>query len=154
MVIGIDFAKAYDLVQRDILWDIMGKFGYPPTFVTWIKTLYTDAKMFLLNGQSIAGKVDCLSSLRQGCPLSIHLYVLFLEPLLLRLSTEMKGISFFGRKVAVRAFVDDVAVFTDNDEDIILSDQVIGDFCKWTSSRLNKTKSKALGLGGWSRRTS
>jgi hypothetical protein len=154
LVIGFDFAKAYDLVQRDILWDIMGKFGYPPTFVTWIKTLYTDAKMFLLNGQSIAGKVDCLSSLRQGCPLSIHLYVLFLEPLLLRLSTEMKGISFFGRKVAVRAFVDDVAVFTDNDEDIILSDQVIGDFCKWTSSRLNKTKSKALGLGGWSRRTS
>jgi hypothetical protein len=154
VVIGIDFAKAYDLVQRDILWDIMEKFGYPPTFVKWIKTLYTDAKMFLLNGQSIAGKVDCLSSLRQGCPLSIHLYVLFLEPLLLRLSTAMNGISFFGRKVAVRAFVDDVAVFTDNDKDIILSDQVIGEFCKWTSSRLNKTKTKALGLGGWSRRTS
>jgi hypothetical protein len=65
----------------------------------------------------------------------------------------LKGISFFGRSMTMRVFVDDVAIFTDVDTDLTISEKVLDDFCKWTSSRLKKTKSKDLGLGGWRRRT-
>ena len=45
-------------------------------------------------------------------------------------STEMKGISSFGRAVKVRAMVDDVAIFTDIGADLTVSDKVLDDFCK------------------------
>lgn len=91
--------------------------------------------------------------LTEGFP-SLHLPLrLLLERLLLCLSKKLKGISFFGRSVTMRVFVDDVAIFTDVDTDLTISEKVLDDFCKWTSSRLNQTKSKDLGLGGWRRWT-
>jgi exonuclease III len=153
VVIGVDFAKAYDLVPRETLWRILHAFGYPEFFIKWIQSLYAGARMAILNGQTVAGTVSCSASLRQGCPLSIHLYVLFLEPLLCRLRHELTGITMFNRKLVTRAFVDDVAIFADSDGDIRHGVQILHDFCQWTNARLNTVKSKALGLGGWAQRT-
>lgn len=49
----------------------------------------------------------------------------------------------FNRTVTTRAFVDDVAIFTDSDTDILRGVQALKDFCSWTNARLNTVKSKA-----------
>lgn len=38
-ILGFDFEKAYDLVNRDILWKIMETMGYPDKFISWLKAL-------------------------------------------------------------------------------------------------------------------
>lgn len=58
----------------------------------------------------------------------------------------------FNWTVTTRAFVDDLAIFTDSDTDILRGVQALQDFCSWTNARLNKVKSKALGLGSWTQR--
>lgn len=55
VVIGVDFAKAYDLVQRHTLWKILDTFGYPAIFIDWIQALYKGARMAILNGSTVAG---------------------------------------------------------------------------------------------------
>ena len=75
-IIAYDLEKAYDLVNRDVLWEVMTAMGYPPLFVDWLKTLYSITELCPLNGNDIVGTVDNAQSVRQGCPLSVHLFAL------------------------------------------------------------------------------
>lgn len=151
-VVGIDLEKAYDLVDRATLWSILSTMGFPEDFIGHLKTLYSVATMSVLNGSRVAGRVQCQSSVRQGCPLSIHLFVLYLEPLLVRLSSVLKGIHLLRRRLVARAYVDDVAVFVDSDVDLLALDAILCSFCAWTGARVNRVKTKALGLGKWAGR--
>ena len=40
----MDFVKAFDRVNRDLLFIILGKLGCPPKFIRIIRKLYTDVK--------------------------------------------------------------------------------------------------------------
>ncbi|KZR98031.1 Uncharacterized protein APZ42_006755, partial [Daphnia magna] len=71
----------------------------------------------------VAEVVSDIQSIRQGCPPSVHLFVLYIEPLLVRLSRVLKGISLFNEKLTVRAFVDDVTFFVSCGEDFTRAGQ-------------------------------
>ena len=148
-IISFDLEKAYDLVNRDVLWGILGVMGYPPTFIGWLKALYAITTISPLNGNEIVGNIHEAQSLRQGCPLSMHLFAIYIEPLLARLSSTLDGIELNGKRVAVRGFVDDLVVFASSDYDIATACSIVDDFCGWTKARVNKPKSHLLGLGAW-----
>jgi hypothetical protein len=109
-IIGVDLEKAYDLVNREVLWKIVEVMGYPIPFIKWLRTMYLVTQMSILNGTEVNGKISDFHSVRQGSPLSMHLFVIYIEPCLTRLSTVINGINLFGTKVTVRAVVDDVAI--------------------------------------------
>ena len=153
-IIGVDLEKAYDLVNRNVLWGILGAMGYPATFIHWLKVMYSVADMSILNGSRVAGDVTGVQSVRQGCPLSVHLYVLYVEPLLVQLTRKINGFNFHGQRLQVRAYVDDITIFTSCDRDVALAGEELEKFCQWTKSRVNKTKTKALGMGSWRDRAS
>lgn len=153
-IIGVDLEKAYDLVDRQLLWRILKMKGIPEEFIYWIETLYSVATMSVLNGSRVAGTVSCNRSLRQGCPLSIHLFVVYLEPLLTRLNKELSGLQFLGTRIVSRAYVDDLALFISKEEDFLKFDAVLQKYCKWTGARINQSKTRALGIGSWRERTS
>ena len=71
-------------------------------------TMYSVAEMSILNGSEVAGSICDIQSIRQGCPLSMHLFVLYIEPLLVRLAQSLQGIRVIDQTLIVRAFVDDV----------------------------------------------
>ena len=104
-LVAVDFEKAYDLVNWDVLWKILDVMGYPAIFVRWLQTMYSVADISILNGSEVAGTIRDIQSIRQGCPLSMHLFVLYIEPLLVRLSHVLQGIRVFDQKITVRAFV-------------------------------------------------
>ena len=152
-IIGFDLEKAYDLVNRDVLWTTMATMGYPTEFIGWLKALYSIVELCPLNGSTFVGSITDVQSVRQGCPLSVHLFALYIEPLLCRLATRVTGVNVFGHKVAVRAYVDDLVVVASTDSDILRSGETIDEFCMWTKAKVNKEKSKALGMGMWRDRT-
>ncbi|KZS01493.1 Uncharacterized protein APZ42_001831, partial [Daphnia magna] len=81
-IVGVDFEKAYDLVNREVLWRILDVMGYLTTFVRLLQTMYSVTGMSILNGSEVAGLISDIQSIRQRCPLSVHLFVLYIEPLL------------------------------------------------------------------------
>jgi hypothetical protein len=127
----------------------MTAMGYPPLFVDWLKTLYSITELCPLNGNDIVGTVDNAQSVRQGCPLSVHLFALYIEPLLVCLSRGIDGIEHYGKRIQVRAYVDDLVVFASSMEDVRRACEIILKFCAWTNARINKGKTKLLGLGIW-----
>ncbi|KZS03177.1 Uncharacterized protein APZ42_034183 [Daphnia magna] len=44
-IVGVDFEKAYDLVNREVLWRILEVMGYPTTFVRWLH-MYSGISLF------------------------------------------------------------------------------------------------------------
>ena len=148
-ILGVDLEKAYDLVNRNVLWETLRTMGYPATFIRWLEAMYSIADMSILNGSEVAGTVRDVQSVRQGCPLSMHLFVLYIEPLLVRIAQSLQGIRFFDKQLTVRALVDDVVIFMSSDDDIVKAGEILDLFCQWTKARMNKLKTRALGLGGW-----
>ncbi len=148
-IITYDLEKAYDLVNRDVLWATMNAMGYPAQFIDWLKTLYSITQLCPLNGNAIVGTIDDAQSVRQGCPLSIHLFAIYIEPLLVRLTNTLGGIDLHGERVKVRAYVDDLTVFVSSNTDILRACGAIEEFCAWAHARINKGKTKLLGLGHW-----
>nr|KAG5700792.1 hypothetical protein BaRGS_034995 [Batillaria attramentaria] len=39
----VDFQKAFDSVDREVIWKLMSHYGFPPKFVNIIRQLYEDA---------------------------------------------------------------------------------------------------------------
>ncbi|GMF42382.1 unnamed protein product [Phytophthora fragariaefolia] len=77
----LDFAKAYDRVNWDYLFQVLERVGCGPAFRSWVQLLYCKPEAVLaLNG--ILLEVLCPSrGVKQGDPLSSLLFVLTIEPL-------------------------------------------------------------------------
>ena len=147
--VAIDFEKAYDLVQREFLWKVMEKMGFNLKFVNMIKSLYKACRIKVNLGKNKIIEVEGTNSIRQGCPLSMHLFIIFLEPLIKTIDLKIAGFKHGGKRAAARAFVDDLNVIVTDENDLHVLNEILNDFCTVSGAICNKRKSCIMGLGGW-----
>ena len=66
----IDLTKAFDTVNREVLWVILGKLGCPTKFTTLIRLPHDDMTgEVLLDGES-SERFDISNGVKQGCMLA------------------------------------------------------------------------------------
>lgn len=76
MIIKLDLANAFDRVRHDFLFAVMGKLGFSPTLINWIKGCVSGPWIApLVNGHPTSF-FQATRGLRQGCPLSPLLYAI------------------------------------------------------------------------------
>ena len=75
-LLQIDQEKAFDKIDHDFLYETMTKMGFSNTFVQFIKILYQNNTCFIANNGFLPTPVRLEIGLRQGCPLSLPLYVI------------------------------------------------------------------------------
>ena len=81
ILISIDQEKAFDRVEHNYLIKVLQKYNFPENFIKFIKIIIYDIKSKVLVNGSFTKEINIKRSVRQGCPLSMLLYVLSLEPL-------------------------------------------------------------------------
>ena len=150
-MINLDFFKAYDRVMLSFLLLVMKKMNFSDKFCSWVKMLHAGAKTrFIL--QSLT-KLVCLSfSIRQGDPLAMILYIIYIEPLLMYLERKLVGLKL-GRSLTqcVDAYCDDVNVMTDKISDFYILDEAVRKFESISGAILSRDKKcKVMGIGSWS----
>jgi len=74
----IDLAKAFDTVNRDLLWKILRKFGCPPTFVEIIRKFHEGMQARVSVGGHTSELFNVQVGVKQGCVLASVLFNLYL----------------------------------------------------------------------------
>ena len=104
--------------------------------------------------------LNCLSdeirltfSFRQGDPISMILYLIYVEPLLSKLGELLKGFNMIDFKEKDNDYCDDIEIMVEDESDLILADEIFSKFSTVSGVLLNRShKSKIMGIGGWTGR--
>jgi hypothetical protein len=98
----VDTEKAFDSIDHEFLFAVLGKIGLPSWVITLIKALLSGARVNPVLGGGTSIWIAICRGVKQGCPLSPLLFALVYDPLLVRLA-QIKGLFTF-------AFADDMAL--------------------------------------------
>ena len=154
-LINLDFFKAYDCVYLGFLLKVLDKMNFGTTFVSWVKMLHEGASTsFIL--LSLTTAIEVCFSIRQGDPLAMLLYVIYLEPLLVNLERVLSGLQLRRPLLGsgpLDAYCDDLNIMTNNLADFPKIDNEVRKFEMYSGAILSRSrKSKVIGFGKWSRK--
>ena len=90
----VDLTKAFDTVNRDLLWNIMRKFGCPPTFIAILQQFHTGmcAQVVMAGSQSSCFPVEV--GVKQGCVLAPIIFNLLLVTITLASNRDLQSSDF------------------------------------------------------------
>ena len=80
-LINLDWSKAFDRVNQNVICKILERLGFSPIFIGMIEMLYCDAKSVICISGNLSELFSIMKSVRQGCPLSMMLFIIAQEPL-------------------------------------------------------------------------
>ncbi len=151
-LLNIDLFHAYDRVCMPYLDRVLEKMNFGGRFRAWVATLHKGASATFLLGRHTK-LLQILFSVRQGDPLAMLLYLIQIEPLLSTLLHNLPAISIGAAMESVFAYVDDVDIIGQSEEDLFLADSICRQFEAMSGVIVNRNcKSAILGLGAWAGR--
>ena len=105
-LVGIDFEKAFDSVNVELLIMALESFNFGQTFIKWIRTFYNGAKSCAINNRFTSHYFDLQREARQGDPLSLYLFILVMEVLSIsiRKDVEIKGLVVDEKGIKLTSF--------------------------------------------------
>ncbi|KAF1328041.1 reverse transcriptase, partial [Globisporangium splendens] len=148
----LDFAKAYDSIDRSFLAQALQHLGFPLKFVHLVKVLHSQTTYkFIVNG-FLSRKYNVTSGIRQGCPLVPLLFILALEVLYRKIeeSDEIHGVELqaagCATEVRLGGYADDTTIYLSDPKDINAVFAILDKYGAASGLRVNRHKSAVLPL--------
>uniref|UniRef100_A0AAG5DMJ3 Reverse transcriptase domain-containing protein n=1 Tax=Anopheles atroparvus TaxID=41427 RepID=A0AAG5DMJ3_ANOAO len=141
-LISFDLSQAFDRVDRKFLLASMENMGFHPELVKLLKRLGDQSSSQILINGSLSPAFPIQRSVRQGDPLSMHLFVLYLQPLI----NKIEGICSEPGDLVV-AYADDISVVLSSAEKIERVRRIFDAFSICSGAKLNVQKTIALDIG-------
>ena len=108
----IDISKAYDSINRQILWKILKSMGFDGDFLRCLQALYCeDSVDTVVNGLSTR-PIYLGRGLRQGCSLSPLLFSLYISRIGSALTSSTEGFPLGGVTFSGLLFADDIVIIS------------------------------------------
>ena len=148
-ILNIDQEKAFDRVNWDYLDMTLSEFGFSNKFRQTVKTFYNDIKSLIsINGQ-LYGWIKLKQGVRQGCPLSLLLYILIIETLHNNLkSTRYVGIHipYTNQRINDIMYADDFTALTYDIKNFNILFETLTKFEKASNTKININKTTGIYL--------
>ncbi len=140
----VDFRKAFDLVNRDMLLFRMLEYGIDGKMYFAIKNIYAKASCSVRVNDLMTNWFDTSQGVKQGDNLSPTCFLTFINPLLGELKKTGLGVRIGTELVSVLAYADDLALMAENEGDLQKLLDVLFEWCrKWRLS-INTDKTKVM----------
>lgn len=122
-VVFIDLTKAFDTVQRPMLWSVLEKFGCPPNFLAVLRALHDGAMASVVLPSGKSDEFPVTAGVRQGCVLAPVIFNLFLAAVMriakrgvddedcFRIRYRLDGSLFNLRRLKARTRTQETSVF-------------------------------------------
>ena len=141
----IDFSKAYDRIDRSLLWHKLSKIGIDGKMFNALKSLYSNVKCTVrLNGvHSDWFKVQ--TGLKQGCILSPLLFNAFVNDLIQEIRRLHVGIPYTDDElISILLYADDIVLLSANERDMQTIVNCLASWCNAWGLTINFNKSKMV----------
>lgn len=94
----VDFRKAFDTVDRGMLWTVLKKYGCPDVYVNMIRQFHDGMRASVMVGGAETTPFDVSNGVRQGCVLAPSLFSLFLTAVLATTNiNDVQGVNIISR---------------------------------------------------------
>jgi exonuclease III len=152
-LVSIDQSKAFDRVSHEFLFEVLSKFGFGKSFISWIKLLYSNIFSRVLVNGFLSSPFSVTRSVRQGCGLSPLLYVLCIEPFAhrVRLDKSISGLMspIMESECKISQYADDSTLIVTSISSISRVFLISELYCLASGAQINREKSRGLWLGAW-----
>lgn len=150
-LVSIDQVKAFDRVSHSFLFNTLQHFGFGPTFIKWIKLIYTQVSSSVKVNGWLTAYIPLQCGLRQGCALSMPLYVLTAEfmAIQIRSNPNIRGILPPGGKEETKLsqYVDDTNFILSDFNSIYNTFKTLEIYEQASGAKINASKCKGLWSG-------
>ena len=151
-ILTVDQEKAFDKVDRELLFQICEKLGIGNIMIDWIRVLYNNTSSALQVNGFIGERFKTTRGIRQGCPLSAILFVIYSEffGTLVRNDPKIIGLNLPGTKdkITLSQYADDNVFFLSSRTNLIHVFSLLDRYRQLTGSNIKASKTAALCLGG------
>ena len=156
ILLSLDFKKAFDTLEWPYINKVLDTLNFGEGIKRWISVFYANIETAVLNNGFATKWFKPSRGVRQGCPLSLYLFVLSAEILAakIRQNNLIKGINLFGIEAKISQFADDTNLFCADISSVENAFVTINDFGGISGLQLNVKKTKAVWLGKWSKNRS
>ena len=113
LLLSLDFLKCFDMINHSTITGSMEFFNFPPYMVEWIRIIYKDFKVNVLNNGHFSKRIKIGRGVHQGGPCSSLLFLICAETmaLLIKNHPDIKGIPVEEMKHLLGQYADDADMF-------------------------------------------
>ena len=141
-IVFVDFRKAYDLVPRNRLFEILMNLGCGLTMLTALMAIYKDTSCIL--GSTI---ITSTIGVRQGSPTSCYLFVIFVDVLILMYKSRCVPEPII-QWLHVLMLMDDTVIFATSREKVQEKLNILNEYCTANGMQVNESKTKFMVING------
>lgn len=152
-ITAIDQWKAFDSISHEYVLKTVEHSNLGKRLFTLIKSIYDNpiAKIYVNNNET--EKIIIKSGIKQGCPLSMALYVLAIEEVLVNINLD-KNINGYKYRVLseinakAKAYADDVTAITSDEKSIVRAFEIMSEWGEISGAVVNKDKTQIIQING------
>lgn len=117
----VDFEKAFDRVDRGAVWLALHRRNIPNKIIRLIRALNDDTKCQVLHNRKLSDEFGVTAGLRQGCRLSLLLFLPVIDDIMNEAIPSTQGIQWNStRKLGYLAYADDICLLSNSHDEIQL----------------------------------
>lgn len=114
----IESKKAYDKIQRPVLWYKLRQLGIGGRFYQALRSIYNKTRYRVRVNGFNTDWFDVECGLKQGCLLSPALFNLYINDLVAEIKSLHMGVRLDNDLLCILLYADDVALLAENEEDL------------------------------------
>ena len=146
VLLFIDFKKAFDSIDRNVVFKILEAYGIPPEIVEAIRIMYTNTSATVITPEGLTDFFTINTGVLQGDPLAPFLFIICLDFALRKAIEQSDGITLKSRRsrrhpaecLADLGYADDIVLLEDDIQN--------SEACQSLGLYLNATKTKFMHL--------
>ena len=144
----IDFEKAFDSINWSFLLKSLQTFNFGNSFISWVKTLYTDIESCVNNNGKSSNFFKLERGIRQGCCLSALLFIIVAELLAISIRTNklIHGVKIQQDEFKICHVADDTTLFLRDTCSLKIVLNLLDEFSVISGLKINKDKTEVFSV--------
>ncbi|KAL4854500.1 LINE-1 retrotransposable element ORF2 protein [Chlorella vulgaris] len=144
---AVDFEKAFDSVDRPLLWAALQRAGIGGTMLQAIQAMYADVPVCVRTEEGLSGCFQSVLGVKQGCPLSPLLFGIFLDDFeghIQQLGDTAALPQLAGHTVPPLLFADDMFLLSSSASGLQAQLHALQDYCNAKKLTVNAKKTQVM----------